>query len=59
VRQSSETARFLYDGKEAVSAGISGHSLPGFWSLQAFTPFGGDFWRLVSASKNSVPDGWA
>src|SRR5206468_6501984 len=30
---------------------------PGFWSLQAFTLFRHDFWRPVSASKNSVPRG--
>ena len=53
--QSSQTARFRYDSEWGVSAGISGHALPGFWSLRAFAHFGGDFWRFVSASKNSVP----
>jgi hypothetical protein len=35
------------------------HLLPGVWSLQAFTLFRDDFWRPVSASKNSVPGGRA
>jgi hypothetical protein len=38
-----------------ASAGISGHLHPGLRSLQAFTLFRDDFWRPVSASKNSVP----
>jgi hypothetical protein len=42
-------------GSRIWREGISGRSLPGFWSLRAFTHFGGDFWRPVSASKNSVP----
>jgi hypothetical protein len=41
--QSPQTARFRYDAKSAVSAGISGHSFLGFWSLKASTHFGDDF----------------
>jgi hypothetical protein len=48
-------ARFRYDAKQGVSAGISGHSFLGFSSLLALTRFGGDFWRPISASQNSVP----
>jgi hypothetical protein len=55
--QSPQTARFRYDAKRGVSAGISGHSFLGFWSLWAFAHFSGGFWRRVSASKNSVPGG--
>jgi hypothetical protein len=33
----------------ALSAGISGHSLLGFWSPRALTHSSGDFWRPVSA----------
>jgi hypothetical protein len=55
--QSPQTAHFRYDAKRGVSAGISGHSFLGFWSLQAFAHFGDCFWRRVSASKNSVPGG--
>src|SRR4029077_4698495 len=53
--QSPQTARFRHDVKQGVSAGISGQSIPGFWSLGAFAHFGCGFWRPVSASKNSVP----
>src|SRR6266852_2209214 len=31
--QSLQTARFRYDAKKGVSAGISDNSLSGFWSL--------------------------
>jgi hypothetical protein len=55
--QSPQTARFRYDAKQGVSAGISGHSIPGFWSLRAFAHLNGDFWPFVSASRNSVPGG--
>jgi len=41
--QSLQTARFRYDPKQGVSAGISGHSLPGFWSLWACGRFSSDF----------------
>ena len=47
--------RFRHDVKQGVSAGISGQSIPGFWSLGAFAHFGCGFWRPVSASKNSGP----
>src|SRR5882757_10765272 len=57
--QSSQNAHFRYDAEEGVSAGISGHLFSGLWSLWAFTDFTGDFWRPVSASKNSVPGGRA
>src|SRR5258707_2987095 len=53
--QSPQTARFRHDAEYRVSAGISGHSVPGFWSLRAFARLNDDFWRFVSASKNSVP----
>jgi hypothetical protein len=36
-----------------------GHLFSGLWSLWAFTDFSNDFWRPVSASKNSVPGGRA
>jgi hypothetical protein len=55
--QSPQTARFRYDLEQGVSAGISGHSIRGFWSLRAFARLNDDFWRFVSASKNSVPGG--
>ena len=55
--QSPQTARFHVGAKQGVSAGISGHSIPGFWSLRAFARLNDDFWRFVSASKNSVPGG--
>jgi hypothetical protein len=55
--QSPQTARFRDDAEQGVSAGISGHSFPGFWSLQAFTRLKDHFWRFVSASKNPVPGG--
>ena len=42
---------------KGVSAGISGHSILGFWSLRALARLNDRFWRLVSASKNSVPGG--
>jgi hypothetical protein len=47
--------RFRHDAKLCVSAGVYGLSLPGFWSPQAFARLNDDFWRFVSASKNSVP----
>src|SRR6266446_6003714 len=40
----------------ALLRGISGHLLPGLWSPQAFALFRDDFWRPVSASKDSVPN---
>ncbi len=54
--QSFQTADLRVGSKEAVSAGISDHLLPGLWSLQAFALFRDDFWRPVSASKDSVPN---
>ena len=53
--QSPQTTLSPVDAKKGASAGISGHLLPGLWSLQAFTLFRDDFWGSVSASKNSVP----
>jgi hypothetical protein len=55
--QSLQTTRFQRNAKQGVSARISGHSVPGFWSLVAFARLNDDFWRFVSASKNSVPGG--
>jgi hypothetical protein len=53
--QPLQTARFRYDAKLGVPAGISGHSTHGFSSLRAFARLNDGFWRFVSASKNSVP----
>jgi hypothetical protein len=53
--QSSQTAHFVGDSKEAVSAGISTVSSPGFLSLWTSAVSRADFWPPVSASKNSVP----
>ncbi len=53
--QSSQTAHFVGDSKEAVSAGISPVSSPGFLSPWTSAVFRADFWPPVSASKNSVP----
>jgi hypothetical protein len=55
--QSPQTARFRDDAKQGVSGGISGHSIPGFLSLQARGRFHDDFGLPVSASRNSVPGG--
>jgi len=55
--QSPQTARFRHDAEWRISAGISGHSVPGFWSLRAFAHLNDDFWRFVSASEISVPGG--
>jgi integrase/recombinase XerD len=40
----------------ALLRGSPGHLLAGLWSLRAFALFRDDFWRPVSASKNSVPN---
>jgi hypothetical protein len=56
--QSSQTAHFVVDSKEAVFAGISPVSSPNFPSLWTSAVSRADFWPPVSASKNSVPDGW-
>jgi hypothetical protein len=55
--QSPQTARFPHDVKQGVSAGTFGHPIPGLWSLCTSARLSGDFWRSVSASKNSVPGG--
>jgi hypothetical protein len=55
--QSPQTARFSDDAKECVSAGISGQSFLGFWSLWILRRFGGHFWRFVSSPQKSVPGG--
>jgi hypothetical protein len=47
TNQSPQTARFRHDVKQGVSAGISGQSIPGFWSLGAFAHFGCGFWRVL------------
>jgi hypothetical protein len=47
--------RFGVDAKLGVSAGISGHPFLGFGLYRSLARFSGDFWRPVSASKNSVP----
>jgi hypothetical protein len=56
--QSSQTAHFAGDSKEAVSAGISPVSSPDFLSLWTSAVSRADFWPPVSASKNSVPGSW-
>jgi len=56
--QSSQTAHFVGDSKEVVSAGISPVSSPDFPSLRTSAVSRADFWPPVSASKNSVPGSW-
>ncbi len=56
--QSSQTAHFVGDSKDAVSAGISSVSSPDFLSLWTSAVSRADFWPPVSASKNSVPGSW-
>jgi hypothetical protein len=56
--QSSQTAHFVGDSKEAVSVGISSVSSPEFPSLWTSAVSRADFWPAVSASKNSVPGSW-
>jgi hypothetical protein len=56
--QSSQTAHFVGDSKEAVSAGISPVSSPDFLSLWTSAVSRANFWPPVSASKNSVPATW-
>src|SRR5882672_7945638 len=56
--QSSQTAHFVGDFKEVVSAGISPVSSPDFPSLRTSAVSRADFWPPVSASKNSVPGSW-
>src|ERR1700675_2927293 len=41
--QSPQTVRFQHDPRWGVSAGISGHSFLGFWSLPAFAHVSDDF----------------
>src|SRR5258708_26015967 len=55
--QSPQTARFRYHNNTRLSSGHQVNSHPVFCSLPTITHFGGDFWRPVSASQNSVPGG--
>ena len=56
--QSSQTAHFVGDSKEAASAGISAVSSLDFLSLRTSAVSRAGFWPPVSASRNSVPGSW-
>jgi hypothetical protein len=57
VSMSAPNRAFLrgFSATQFPDFGLCGRSRPGFWSLRAFARLNDDFWRPVSASKNSVP----